>query len=304
MPNRKISSDIQERALYLLSSGWSTPQVVAALGVSKRTLARWHASFQQYGHIPRLTYLSGRRRKLTAKHLQDLQELLRANPSIYLEEVVEWFALHHDLPISITSIHDALKGLGFTYKKLRRHAAERNELTRQQWKYDITSRFMASQLVFADESSKDNRTVLRRYGRAPAGERAVEVVSADRGVRYSILPALSVTGILTVRVVRGSVDGVTFLDWVINDLVCSLRLLNIRLFTMLAIKLPKMNPFPGPNSVLIVDNCRTHKSQAVRDVVEAAGMFTLYLPSTHPSARSSRMSVHISAAVLPRSQPY
>lgn len=109
MPNRKISSDIQERALYLLSSGWSTPQVVAALGVSKRTLARWHASFQQYGHIPRLTYLSGRRRKLTAKHLQDLQELLRANPSIYLEEVVEWFALHHDLPISITSIHDALK---------------------------------------------------------------------------------------------------------------------------------------------------------------------------------------------------
>ncbi|KAI0755855.1 hypothetical protein C8Q74DRAFT_1171378, partial [Fomes fomentarius] len=68
--------------------------------------------------------------------------------------------------------------------------------------------------------------------------------------RYSILPALSVTGILTVRVVRGSVDGATFLDWVINDLS------------------PKMNPFPGPNSVLIVDNCRTHKSQAVRDVVE------------------------------------
>lgn len=32
-----------------------------------------------------------------------------------------------------------------------------------------------------------------------------------------------------------------------------------------------MNPFPGPNSVLIVDNCRTHKSSAVREAVEAAG---------------------------------
>ncbi|KAI0755856.1 hypothetical protein C8Q74DRAFT_1176254, partial [Fomes fomentarius] len=146
MPNRKISSDLQERALHLLSSGWSTSQVVAALGVSKRTLGRWQASFQQYDHISRLTYLCGRRRKLTAKHLQDLQELIRANPGIYLEEVVEWFACHHDLPISITSIHGALQGLGFTYKKLRRHAAERNEVTHQQWKYDITSRFVASQL--------------------------------------------------------------------------------------------------------------------------------------------------------------
>ncbi|KAI0657866.1 hypothetical protein C8Q70DRAFT_898701, partial [Cubamyces menziesii] len=65
-----------------------------------------------------------------------------------------------------------------------------------------------------------------------------------------ILPALSVDGILTVRVVRGSVDGSAFYDWVISEL------------------LPKMNPYPGPNSVLIVDNCRTHKSNAVRDAVE------------------------------------
>lgn len=42
-------------------------------------------------------------------------------------------------------------------------------------------------------------------------------------------------------------------------------------------QLPKMNPFPGPNSVLIVDNCRTHKSRAVREAVEAAGQFPTIL---------------------------
>ncbi|TFK85593.1 hypothetical protein K466DRAFT_465892, partial [Polyporus arcularius HHB13444] len=68
--------------------------------------------------------------------------------------------------------------------------------------------------------------------------------------RYSVLPALTVDGILTVRVVRGSVDGAEFYDWVISDLI------------------PKMNPFPGPNSVLVIDNCATHKSPAVRDAIE------------------------------------
>jgi hypothetical protein len=40
-------------------------------------------------------------------------------------------------------------------------------------------------------------------------------------------------------------------------------------------QLPSMNPFPGPNSIMIVDNCSTHKSNAVRDAVEAAGLSRL-----------------------------
>lgn len=84
---------------------------------------------------------------------------------------------------------------------------------------DITSRFTADQLVFADESSKDDRTSQRLYGRAPSGQCACEARTFVRGVRYSILPALSVEGILTVRVVRGSVDGLEFYNWVVSDLV-------------------------------------------------------------------------------------
>ncbi|RDX41725.1 hypothetical protein OH76DRAFT_1328083, partial [Lentinus brumalis] len=65
-----------------------------------------------------------------------------------------------------------------------------------------------------------------------------------------ILPTLSLDGFLTIYVVRGSVDGEEFYDWVIKDL------------------LPKMNPYPGPNSILIIDNCRMHKSSVVCDAVE------------------------------------
>ena len=38
------------------------------------------------------------------------------------------------------------------------------------------------------------------------------------------------------------------------------------------IQLPEMNPYPQPGSVLVMDNCNTHKSDTVHEAVEAAGM--------------------------------
>ena len=32
--------------------------------------------------------------------------------------------------------------------------------------------------------------------------------------------------------------------------------------------LDHMNPFPGPNSVIIMDNCRIHRAQAIWDMIE------------------------------------
>lgn len=32
--------------------------------------------------------------------------------------------------------------------------------------------------------------------------------------------------------------------------------------------LPKLNPFPQPNSVLIMDNCSIHKDPRIREMVE------------------------------------
>ncbi|KAJ7201590.1 hypothetical protein GGX14DRAFT_399930 [Mycena pura] len=57
---------------------------------------------------------------------------------------------------------------------------------------------------------------------------------------------------LALRIVEGSVDGEEFFDFVLNDV------------------LPQMNAFPADDSVLIMDNCRIHKSEAVRDACLAA----------------------------------
>jgi len=67
--------------------------------------------------------------------------------------------------------------------------------------------------------------------------------------RFSVLPALSLDGILAVKIVEGS-----FTTELFKGFISGL--------------LDHMNPFPGPNSVIVMDNCRIHRSRAIREMIE------------------------------------
>jgi len=67
--------------------------------------------------------------------------------------------------------------------------------------------------------------------------------------RFSILPALSLDGILAVKIVKGSFTTEWFKDF-IDGL------------------LDHMTPFPGPNLVIIMDNCHIHCSQSNWEMIE------------------------------------
>ena len=44
----------------------------------------------------------------------------------------------------------------------------------------------------------------------------------------------------------------------------------------------EMNPWPGPNSVLVPDNCPIHKDEQLTEVVEAHGIRMVYTPAYMP----------------------
>jgi len=146
----------------------------------------------------------------------------------------------------------------------RRAARERDEAAREEWREFVRTNFVASMVVTVDESSKDDRTIFRRRGRAPRGVRAEIEANFVRGERWSIEAALGVEGYVAVRAVPGSVDGDEFFDFIVNDV------------------LPQMNPYPQDRSVLILDNCAIHKSTALREVVEAHGCRLFFLPPYSP----------------------
>ncbi|KAF8593230.1 hypothetical protein BDV93DRAFT_458889, partial [Ceratobasidium sp. AG-I] len=63
-----------------------------------------------------------------------------------------------------------------------------------------------------------------------------------------ILPAMSLDGILHVDIVEGSFTSALFSEF-IDGL------------------LETMSPFPGPNSVIVMDNCRIHKNPAILEKI-------------------------------------
>lgn len=265
MVYQRISCDRKERTLYLLlEEGWDIDRIAVALGVSSRSIERWEAHYDEHGHINPSTPIMGRPRLLDQVMTDEIHELLAETPSLLLDEIGEWLAIYHDQPISTTALHENLRDLGLTYKRLRRVAAERDDGFRADWLHNMTTNYTAEQLVFLDESSKDDRTILPRYGWSLSGQTPFDSVRLNRGIRYSVLPALTIDGYMAVRVVEGSIDGAEFYDFVLNDV------------------LPSMNPFPGPNSVIVLDNCSTHKSDALREAVEASGCLLIFLPPYSP----------------------
>ena len=84
-----------------------------------------------------------------------------------------------------------------------------------------------------------------------------------RGTKYSILPALSLDGILHLEVVENTITGNIFRQFIQG-------------------LLPQMNEWPLPNSVLIVNNAVIHKVASTQELVEGRGVHLLYLPAYSP----------------------
>lgn len=66
---------------------------------------------------------------------------------------------------------------------------------------------------------------------------------------YSLLPALSLDGILCLDIIEGSFNAARFAQF-IDGLLCV------------------MNPYPGPNSVIVMDNCSIHNDRTIIEMVE------------------------------------
>lgn len=145
---------------------------------------------------------------------------------------------------------------------------ERNEVHRAEYRLRIGENYTAEQLVFVDESACDRRTYLRNRAWALEGLRACRKQYFGRGKRcvcswlvsavcklisfdrYSILPAITLDGIIECNIVEGS--------------------FNTELFTtFIRGVLARMQPFPAPKSVIVMDNCKIHKAPEIRELIES-----------------------------------
>ena len=94
----------------------------------------------------------------------------------------------------------------------------------------IGTQYQREQLIFLDESAKDDRTISRGYGYSEVNTRAVKKVVFIRGKHYTLLPALSLDGIIAVNIIEGSCTKERFKEFVISQVVITI---NFIIFSLL-----------------------------------------------------------------------
>ena len=103
--------------------------------------------------------------------------------------------------------------------KLQKAALERNELVHVYYLAIISDHYTRNQLIFLDESAKDERSLSRLYKYSPRNTPAQKKVVFVRGKRYTILPAITMEGFVAVDIFEGSCDKKKFVDFVLGQVV-------------------------------------------------------------------------------------
>jgi transposase len=100
----------------------------------------------------------------------------------------------------------------------------------------------------------------RRYGRARCGRRVCAKIPYGRWKTTTFIAGLRHDGIIAPFVINGPIDGASFLDYVVKVLVPELR----------------------PGDIVVLDNLSSHKGEAIKTAIEAAGATLMFLPPYSP----------------------
>ena len=264
-----LSKEIRERIVVWSNTlGKPNDEIASLAACSERTVREVLRLHRVFGvvHNP-FAQPRGGTRLLDIGDLNYISSLILANPVLYLDEVQDKLVQYRNIEVSLSTISRAMQHLALTHKKVSAEAIERNELLRATWQAEYGD-IPADYCVWLDESSVDNRTNHRQSGWATIGQACVRPGLFVRGQRYSVLPALSYEGYIAYDIFEGSVNKEKFLRFLNEQVVSLFNFFRVFLMLIIYYKAPQLNPYPGPLSVVILDNCSIHHEEDVRSLIE------------------------------------
>lgn len=205
MPFRKISRDVKLAAINLYEHNMlSLEQILECVGISESTFWRVCKLWRETGDVVRHNYgAAGRPRALHFDDVNYLVRLIHHRPDWFLDELLDLLDHNRFISVHYTTIYRELARAGMSLKKLKKIARERNEDRRADFIRRM-AQYEPEELGFIDETSKDERTTARHFGRSQKGQRAAKKEVFVRGHRVSGLGLLTVDGMIAIAVVEGS----------------------------------------------------------------------------------------------------
>jgi hypothetical protein len=197
-----------------------------------------------------------------------VKQYVSEHPCLYLKELQD--NLQETFPdlknTSIPTICRALRhDLKLTRKKMEKRAREAIPQERTDFLFRLAPFYLyPEQLVFVDETSMDGRSAVRQYAWSAIGTPAIVSLQFQRGQRISTLAAYGNSGFMAWKHTKGTFSRQRFHEAFVSTI------------------LPHLNPFPMPNSIVIMDNARIHMYKELEGAIESRGALLFYLPPYSP----------------------
>lgn len=226
MPSRVISVDLKARIPVLrYEQHFEVKEICKILGIRKTTVYKvlqFHREHNSVLNPHADRYRVRRPRMLATSHINFIQKLLNQDKDLYLDEIQDRLKAEYGIRPHVATLSRTLRRLHFSHKKTTPRAIEQDNVRRAIFMNEIGDIAPDPEmLMFTDESAKDERTSSRRYGWSRYGVRCVTRNFFVRGRRFSILPVLSLDGIIAHDIIEGSVTSDIFLKF-LRDMVVRL----------------------------------------------------------------------------------
>lgn len=247
---RAYSQDLRERVIGAGLAGPSLRQAARQFGVAASTAIGWVKRLCVEGE--RAARPQGRRRgsKLDT-HRDFLLARLGDEPDMTIEKMRHLLFEERGVRASVSTIWGLLDSAKQTFKKKSVHASDQDRPDvlekREAWlegQLDLDP----NKLVFVDETWATTN-MAPRYGWAPRGERLRAGIPLGNRKRTTFVAGLRLTGMTASMTLDGSINAARFLDYVRRILLPTLK----------------------PGDTVIIDNLSSHKSNEVREAIEAVG---------------------------------
>lgn len=202
-------------------------EIADLAGCSERTIYKILQLHRDHGEVRNpFARCHGRPCSLQQGDLTYISSILAANPTLYLDKIQLQLFQAWNVEVSLATLSHAIHRLQLTHKQLAKTAVERNELLRATWQAEYGDIPM-EYFVWIDESSVDDQTNQRTSGWSSIGRACARHDPILRGQRFSVLPALSMDGIIALDIFEGSVNKEKFLLFLHQQLVRSLTFMLI-----------------------------------------------------------------------------
>ena len=173
-------------------------EAALTLGIPKQTAQRIYKRYLDFEGFAAKPRGGDKRSLLTQDHLEFIQEIIDGDATITLLAIQEQLHAVTGLIVGITTIHNAIAGFNYSFKRLTRRAsasltAERIEERRNYSQWHVRQIINHRNMVYVDEVGFQVSSRVSS-GRSKAGTRAIATVPTVRSRNISVMAAITKYG--------------------------------------------------------------------------------------------------------------